>query len=135
MAFAVELTSTVPDDPGLVVTPVFSGQVDDPALVALGFEGKPGETAVLPGKVAVGLGDAKDVTNERLRRAAAAAVRAAWKAPALTFKLLDAVPADGDRGAAAQAITEGALLASYQFTRYKTDPKPCRIERAAVVCR
>jgi leucyl aminopeptidase len=85
--------------------------------------------------VAVGMGKATEVTAEGLRRAAAGAVRAAWKARSLTLTLLDARPEDMTPAAAAQAVTEGAMLAAYKFTRYKSTPAPCRIERIDVVGR
>src|SRR5207237_5189648 len=40
-----------------------------------------------------------------------------------------------DKGQAAQALVEGALLAAYRFTEYKGDPKPCRLESLSVVGR
>jgi leucyl aminopeptidase len=38
-----------------------------------------------------------------------------------------------DTAAVGQSVAEGAALASYRFTRYKADPKPCLIENVTVV--
>ncbi|MGH2684338.1 MAG: leucyl aminopeptidase, partial [Actinomycetota bacterium] len=46
---------------------------------------------------------------------------------------LSAVPEGLDRGRAAQAIVEGAALASYRFDRYKSDPTPHNLERVVLV--
>ena len=147
MALAVQLCSTAPDDARVVAVPVFSGRrvpagvdVDVAFLEAVGFEGKPGETVLIandsmPATLAVGLGDPDSVDLERLRRAAAAAVRAVWRSEGLSLALLSAAPDTLKRPAAAQALTEGALLGAYRFTKYKTDPEACRIRRLDVVAK
>jgi leucyl aminopeptidase len=150
VALTVSLVATVAEDAALIAVPVFTGpaglvqpaaavvDLDLEALVVVGFEAKAGETVTVlasggPGVVAVGMGDAAKVTAEGLRRAAAAAVRAAWRASSVTLTLLDARPEDLAQPVAAQAVTEGALLAAYRFTRYKSTPAPCRIERIDLV--
>jgi leucyl aminopeptidase len=60
-------------------------------------------------------------------------VRAAWRATDLATSLLDAVPAELDRAAAAQALTEGALMAAYRFTAYRRQPDPCRLPRLTII--
>ena len=149
MAPAFQLLATVPDDVAIIAVPVFAGrrlpasaavEVDVGALEVLGFEGKIGETATLagaggPGLVALGLGEPGELTADRLRRAAAAAVRAAWKASSLTLTLLDALGGSVDPAVAAQAVAEGALLAAYRFTPYKTEPRACRLERIDLIGR
>ena len=142
----VTLVPSVPGDAEVLAVPVASGPVlvgdghgiDLDHLVARGFEAKVGEAVTVPGAdgttlVAVGVGDAAGVTPDVLRRAAAAVVRAAWKRSDVALALLDAVPDGGDRSAAAGAIAEGASLAAYRFTRFKSDPDPCRLEEVAVV--
>ena len=73
------------------------------------------------------------MTAEVLRKAGAALVRAAWRDLRAATTLLAAAPADLDPTLAAQALVEGALLASYKFTTYKSSPKGCRLETLAVV--
>ena len=148
MPIAVALADAVPDDAQVLGIPVFAGRtspdgagadLDLAYLAERGFEGKVGETLTVPGTdggrtvVAVGVGDPAKVTAETLRRSAAALVKAAWRDARVATTLLAAAPADLDPALAAQAVAEGALLASYKFTTYKSDPKGCRIESLAVV--
>jgi len=145
---AVTLAGGVPDDTQVVGVPVFAGRISPdgagPAinreyLAERGFEGKVGETTTVPGTgggttiVAVGVGEPDQVTAESLRRSAAALVKAAWRDRRVATTLLAAAPAGLDRSLAAQAVAEGALMAAYRFTTYKSDPKGCRIESLAVV--
>jgi len=110
-------------------------RLDRRLLALVGFEAKPGEAAVLAGDggpmvVALGLGPADELDAEVVRRAAAAFVKAAWLARTAAFVLPDR---GLDRGAASQAAVEGMALAAYRFTRYKSAPKPCRLETVTVV--
>jgi leucyl aminopeptidase len=82
----------------------------------------------------VGLGKREDLAVERLRVAAALAVREAgrYEAHTLAWALPDATNgAELERLAA--AVVEGAVLASYRFDRFKArdpeDPEPPRLER------
>ena len=136
-----------PADAGVIGVPVFTGRqvpetseigFDETFLAGRGFEGKVGETLALPDDdgrtvVAVGVGERDDVDAEVLRRAAAAFVRCAWRSESAALELLAAAPETLDRRAAAQALVEGAALAAYQFTEFKSSSKPCRLERLAVV--
>ncbi len=148
MPIAVTLADALPDDALVLGVPVFAGrtspegagpEVDRAYLADRGFEGKVGETAVVPGPtagttlVAVGMGAPDTVTADTLRRSAAALVKAVWRDTAVATTLLAAAPATLDPALAAQAVAEGALLASYRFTTYKSDPKACRIESLVVV--
>lgn len=147
MAIAFSAAGEVPADAEVVAVPVFAGlhaphgspvPLDLGFLEGRGFEGKPGETqAVATGDgrtvVAVGVGEREAVDAEALRRAAAGMVRASWRATTVATTLLEAGPAGLDRAAAAQALAEGAALAAYTFTRYKSDAKPCRISRVTAV--
>jgi leucyl aminopeptidase len=120
----VSAETTVPADATLVGVPVATGPKllsDVDVAVPEGFEGKLGETATSDGTVFVGVGAAGEVPAETIRRASAALVKESWKRTSVVNTLLDAVPADGDRVAAAQAAAEGSLLASYRFGRYKKD--------------
>jgi leucyl aminopeptidase len=93
-----------------------------------GFRGAPGETLWLPrGKgwiLVVGMGKAKDLSLERVRRMAATSVRAVRgrgfrraALPVLSEKSLGPVTA------VAQAAAEGALLGLYRYDRLKQLPK------------
>jgi leucyl aminopeptidase len=93
------------------------------ALEANGFEGKAGQTLAVPTAdglaVAVGIGEPGEIDAAGLRNAAAAFVRAASKHSVLATNLADV---DGvDARAAAQAVVEGALLASYRYVGLKND--------------
>ena len=148
MPIAVALADAVPDDAQVLGVPVYAGRtspegagadLDFTYLAERGFEGKVGETSTVPGTnggctiVAVGVGDPAKITAETLRRSAAALVKATWRDARVATTLLAAAPATLDPALAAQAVAEGALLASYKFTTYKSDPKGCRIESLAVV--
>lgn len=92
-------------------------------LEGYGFSGKVGQSFLVPSKVrptavVVGTGEA-ELTPTELRDAAAAVVRADGnRSSRLAIHL-----ADGHRDpeAAAQAVTEGALLAAYRYVGQKTD--------------
>src|SRR4029453_16673123 len=96
-----------------------------PLLEARGFTGKAGDVAAFPtlGRLPaavlllVGVGGRAKVDAEVLRRAAAAVVRQGRGARKAVTTLPQALPAAP--AAAAQAVTEGALLASYRFDKYK----------------
>jgi leucyl aminopeptidase len=146
MPLTVTAAPDLPDGVEVVGVPVARGPlvlgdghgVEPGQLEDRGFEGKAGETVNLPGRhgatvVAVGVGPAGEVTPDVLRRAAAALVRASWKRGSAATTLLAAVPEGGDRNAAAGAAAEGAALAAYRFTRYKSDPDPCRLDGVALV--
>jgi leucyl aminopeptidase len=94
-------------------------------LEAHGFEGKPGQTLVVPSAagatvIAVGIGDPGELTPADLRDAAAALTRAVGKRASLSTTLAD--HPDIEAGTAAQAVAEGALLAAYKYTGYRSEP-------------
>jgi leucyl aminopeptidase len=66
----------------------------------------------------VGLGDRKDFVPERARVAAAIAARKASSIDASSLALKG--PDTDDQAAAATAMVEGAILASYRFDRFKS---------------
>jgi leucyl aminopeptidase len=105
------------------------------ALTAAGFEGKPGQTLVVPAatgptQIAVGIGDEKP-TAAGLRNAAAALVRAAGKRTSMATNLADL---DGvDSATAAQAVVEGASLAAYRYHGLKTEPVPAGLQELTLV--
>ncbi|MEM9042601.1 MAG: leucyl aminopeptidase [Actinomycetota bacterium] len=113
VGYAVATSGSVPRQLGL----------NRAGLSAAGFEGKSGQTLVVPSNdgvsIAVGIGDKDSVTAAALRSAGAAFARAASKHAHLATNLADV---DGvDPAAAAQAVVEGVLLASYRYVGLKND--------------
>ncbi len=95
-------------------------------LAALGFEGKVGQTLVLPTSktrqtIAVGVGELEKATPDVMRTAAAALARAVSKSPSLSTSL--AASGRGNRAAIAQAVTEGLILATHRYDALKSDKK------------
>ena len=92
------------------------------ALADNGFDGKPGQTLTIPSGdgllVAVGVGASDDIDANSLRKAGASFARAASKHTHLATTLADA--GDVDPAAAASAVAEGILLASYRYVGLKT---------------
>jgi leucyl aminopeptidase len=96
---------------------------DREALLAAGFEGKLGQTLVIPKDknsiiVAIGIGDA-GLDAAKLRDAAASFARAAARHANLATSLAD-VAGGVAPAAAAQAVTEGVLLARYRYEQLKS---------------
>jgi len=79
--------------------------------------------AKCPRLIVVGTGESTTLTAERLRRAAAAAIK---KATSLKCDKVAVVmrPSSLDDSVAAQSVVEGALLGSYSFDAYFTELKP-----------
>ena len=106
------------------------------ALAAAGFEGKAGQTLVIPKSVgptqiAVGIGEAGALTVHTLRNAAAALVRAAGKRAVVATTLADL---DGvDAAKAAQAAGEGGLLAASRYAGIKKDPNSNALTQLVLV--
>ena len=83
----------------------------------------------------VGLGKKADVELDRLRRAAALAVKQAEKAKHASLALwVDPALASlaGGPGALAQALAEGAVMGSYTFQRFKSRPKGPNLKTLAL---
>ncbi|HEY5423664.1 MAG TPA: M17 family peptidase N-terminal domain-containing protein, partial [Ilumatobacteraceae bacterium] len=142
MTADVRVVRTVPKAVDIVGVPVGTrGAVprglglNRAALAAHGFDGKPGQTLVVPSangptQIAVGIGD-DGITTATLRNAAAALVRAAGKRTSIATTLADV---DGvEAGAAAQAVVEGALLAAYRYHGLKTEPATPSLQELALV--
>ena len=132
MTVTVQLSRSVPKQIDAVGLPVAtSGPVprslglSRAALAAQGFEGKPGQTFVVPSgsgatQIAVGIGEPGAIDANGLRNAAASLVRAAGKRARVATTLADLEGVDAVR--AAQAVVEGALLAGYRFAGVKKEP-------------
>jgi leucyl aminopeptidase len=121
----IEVADEVPSEADCFGIPVGSESdvspllgLDRQTLQRSGFDGAIGQTLVLPRAdgptlIAIGIGDPTELDAARLRDAAAAFGRAASKQSHLATSLADVgkVPSE----AAAQAVAEGVLLASYSF--------------------
>ena len=96
------------------------------------FEGKLGETYSTETHLLVGLGKKKDFRNDNLRKAAGTAVRFAngRKEKEISIILPKWVDDDGIR-----AVAEGAVLANYQFLRYKSEKEKNSLEKVGIVGR
>jgi leucyl aminopeptidase len=100
------------------------------------FKAKPGQVATIeasPGAskvVVVGLGARAGIGAERWRRAAAGFVRSAGRGGVGALVLPDGLD---DAAAVGAALTEGAVLASYQFGVYQASSPPAGIDRLVLV--
>jgi leucyl aminopeptidase len=113
-----------------VIDKALGGSVRD-LVQSKEFEGKTGEALLFhtQGKVPakrlllVGLGKKKDLTLDAIRQAMGQAAKRVRQAKADSF--VTALPVITPRGHSpvevAQAIAEGAILGSYQFTAYRSD--------------
>jgi leucyl aminopeptidase len=144
MSITFTASRAVPVEASVLGVPVFAGlvpgdggvvEIDTAYLAAVGFEGKPGQSQVMPADdggtvVALGFGEAEKVTPEMFRRAGAALAKAARRATDVAVVL-------GSTGVepvvAARAMAEGIGLAAYSFTAYKSEAKASQIERVTVV--
>lgn len=98
-------------------------------LVRSGFRAKPGQSIVLrPSDTSVplvllGLGSKEGLDHERWRKAAAALVVAAGEGGAAALMLPPHAPG-GEAAALGAAVAEGAALAAYRFTAFRTEHRP-----------
>lgn len=109
--------------------------LDRAALEAAGFTGKLGQTQSVPREsapmlVAVGVGARAEIDAAKLRDAAAAFARAADQHEQIAMML-------GDTGLApalaAQALTEGAVLARYRYLLRAKAEQPKRLRELTIV--
>jgi leucyl aminopeptidase len=127
----ISVASVAPSSATALVVPVSTERVptelglDRAALATAGFEGKTGQTLVLPRAsgptlVAIGIGALADVDTAALRDAAAAFTRAS----ATHARLAVDLSSTGSIGAedAARAVVEGVLLARYRYDPFHTQP-------------
>ena len=100
------------------------------------FAGNPNELSALLGGeqaakriILIGLGDQKEVSEQTLRAATATAVREAARRKSRSAGLLVPPLRRIATPNAGQALTEGALLGSYRFDKYRTtEDKPTALE-------
>ena len=143
MPLTIELARTAPTDLAAraisaVKGQVKGGDVDWSFLTGQGFEGKKGDVRSVPASdgtttFVVGLGEAAEVDANVLRYAAGSLARAAKRHASLSVDLLGALPTGADAAAGAQAIAEGLVLGGYQFSPFKSDPKPSELGRVVLV--
>lgn len=143
MTATVLISRTTPKSVDAVAVPVgTTGAVprslglNRAALAAIGFEGKPGQTVVVPSgtgpaQIAVGIGEAGTLTVQGLRNAAAAVVRAAGKRAVVATNLADLDGVDAVK--AAQAVVEGGLLAAYRYAGIKKEPNKSALTQLVLV--
>jgi leucyl aminopeptidase len=105
---------------GTSSTRAFSDALSD------GFKGKAHEIAVVRSKdeeaaryIFVGLGAEKKATLDNVRKSSAAFIRRLSNLP--ISRLIVCPPQMGSAAFVAQAITEGILLGSYRFTKFKSE--------------
>lgn len=140
----VVLVGVHEDGDGLALTPP-ARMIDEAMdgslsrfLADVAFEPKPGRvrTVASGGAVrarlvgAVGLGPAGDISVDVLRRSAAGAARSARKQGRVSMALADF---GGDRRVETQAVIEGALLGSYTFDQYRSEPDAPRTTELVIV--
>ena len=139
----VNAVSTTPRTATAVDRPVASDELDSlsteeqRAAELQGFEGKAGQTLALasgaegPIVVLVGLGARSDVSTSTLRDAAASFVRAVAKHKVVATNLTAELD-ESARGDAIAAVVEGVRLASYRYTRFKSNSEPA-LDRVSLV--
>jgi leucyl aminopeptidase len=104
-----------------------STSVSAAVLARRGFEGKTGQTVVLSAagdRVVIAVGSAPPPempASDGLRRAAAALVRHAGRAHSVAL-VLGTLPGGLGPAPAAQAVAEGAALATYRYHGFKSTP-------------
>jgi len=106
-------------------------------LTALGFDGKVGQTLLLPTSktkltIAVGIGEAAKANADVLRNVAAALARASAKVSSLSTSL--ATAGRGDRTAIAQAVTEGLILATHRYDALKRQESDIKVNFGDACC-
>ena len=144
MTLAFQLARSTPRNAEAIGVPVFTeGAVpralglSRAALASVGFEGKVGQTSVVPSNdgttmIAVGVGAPGEISVTSLRKSAAALARAAEKKSSVATSLGDLPGVDAR--SAGQAIAEGMRLALYRFNElrsHKSEPSLASVSLVA----
>lgn len=158
VTFRLATTSPPRVDADVLAVPVFADRVLGPGadsvdeyvpggleafMEAAGFDGKAGRAVLVPAPdgvaaravLLVGVGAPETVDARRIRRCAAAVARRLPKAVSVATTLLDALPADGDRVDAAQALAEGFVLGGYRYLTYKSEGEHAALAQVTVLGR
>ena len=145
MTLSIEIVRSAPRSADAIGVPVATtGAVprslglSRAALAASGFDGKAGQTLVVPSAegpahIAIGIGVPGELTENGLRNAAAAFARAAGKRARLATTLADLD--DVGAAAAGKAVVEGVSLANYRYVGLKNDKTGSPAESLALVVR
>lgn len=140
----VTAATSVPRTATAVDRPVASDEIEQlagplkRAAELQGFEGKPGQTLVVPAagngpiEVLVGIGARDTVSAGSLRTAAAAYAKAVGRHASVATTLAGELP-EADRSAAVAAVVEGVRLATYRYRAYKAAEGGRELEKVAVV--
>ena len=134
------------DDAAVRVVGVRSDRLDEDltpedrgALDAAGFTGGPGEARLLSGddglRVVAGLGPAAEVDVRALRRAGAAAARAARRLPSASVDVLGLLPEGLSAPTGAQALVEGIAAGTYRYDRFRTTDRGDQLAEVVIVGR
>ena len=144
MTITFDVTRTAPKGIEALVVPVFS---DDPvprsvgisraSLAAVGFDGAAGQvfqapSATGPVIVALGMGARSDLTIHGVRTAAASMARAVARHQWIATTLSDIDSKVGDGLTVGQAIAEGITMASYRFTKHRSEASHKQDAKTAV---
>lgn len=140
-AIVVSVAATATDDAiiGVFAAPgAGHGDFDADALRAAGFDGKVGQTLVIPragqrAEVLIGSGEPDGFAGDGARDAAAAFAVAAPDGTHLALDVRSLADSSPDWQAIAQCVVEGVLLASYRFDVLRTTPKGRALERVTLV--
>ena len=152
MSPAIVHAKAVPAASELVAIPVTTAEGTPEALeelglpaaglAAQGFAGKVDQLAFATRSdgrsvIVIGLGEAKDIDTNGLRRAAARVARASGRVKSVALPLLDAVPdlSGNALAEAARAIAEGAGLGAYRFDEFRSAAAKPVLSRIVVVGR
>ena len=139
----IDVDESVPTEADCIGIPVGTDgqipaplQLDRETLTRSGFDAAVGQTLAVPRQneptvVAVGIGDPTELDAARLRDAAAAFARAVSKHSHLATKLADVVKVNPE--AAAQAVVEGVMLASYSFDLLKAGTHGAAITKLTLI--
>ena len=152
MTLAFDVTRSAPKGVDALAVPVFTdGTVprslglSRASLAAVGFDGSAGQIFQVPSAtgavvVAVGMGARADLTTHSVRNAAAALARAVARHEWVATTLADVEPKDGEGRAVGQAIAEGITMASYRFTKHRSEvgkpdaKNPLKLAKITLVC-